>query len=181
MMAKITDFSTPLHFVCFRDVLGAISSIHTMFQPVDLYSNTILTDKPKLSPITPFKRIPQSRIGEGGPDVNANTSIADDPLVIIAPSTSGVDNGAVLAHSSEYQILESARRAFVQSRSGVVVGSGSSGSSESASAYKELEQKYAELEAKLAAMMTPVVPVVSTSDISAALSGLRTSSKRRKA
>lgn len=156
-----------------------------MFQPVDLYSNTILAEKPKLSPITPFKRIPQSRIGEGGPEVSANSSIADDPLMIIGQSTSGVDTRAVLAQSSEYQILENARRAFVQSRSGVAVGSGSgSGSSESASAYTELEQKYAELEAKLAAMMAqvaPVAPVVSTSDISAALSGLRTSTKRRKA
>ncbi|KAG0355698.1 Pre-rRNA-processing protein ipi3 [Podila minutissima] len=162
---------------------GAISSIHTMFQPVDLYSNTILADKPKLSPITPFKRIPQSRIGEGGPEVSANSSIADDPLVMVGHSTSGVDQSAVLAQSSEYQILESARRTFVQSRAGVVVGSGS-GSSDGASAYQELEQKYAELEAKLASMMAPVAPVapvVSTSDISAALSGLRTSTKRRKA
>lgn len=154
-----------------------------MFQPVDLYSNTILADKPKLSPITPFKRIPQSRIGEGGPEVSANSSIADDPLVMVGHSTSGVDQSAVLAQSSEYQILESARRTFVQSRAGVVVGSGS-GSSDGASAYQELEQKYAELEAKLASMMAPVAPVapvVSTSDISAALSGLRTSTKRRKA
>ncbi|KAF9430824.1 Pre-rRNA-processing protein ipi3 [Podila epigama] len=163
---------------------GAISSIHTLFQPADLYSNTILAEKPKVAPITPFKRIIQSRIGEGGPEVSGNTSIADDPLMVIAPSLSGVDRTSVLAQSSEWKVLEGARRGFVQSRAGVMAGSSAETTTleSDTEAYKTLEAKYKELEAKLAAMMAPpAAPVVSTSDISAALSGLRTSNKRRKA
>ncbi|KAF9135461.1 Pre-rRNA-processing protein ipi3 [Mortierella sp. GBA39] len=171
---------------------GAISSIHTLFQPADLYSNTTLADKPKVHSITPFKRIPQARIGEGGPEVNGNNTIADDPLILI-PSTvsstysSSLSSAALLASlSQEQQLLEMARRAFVGARSGsVAAGSAASpATSTSTVAYQELEQKYRELEARLAAL-TPapaVQPVVSQSDISAALSGLRSSgTKRRKA
>jgi hypothetical protein len=164
-----------------------------LFQPADLYSNTTLADKPKVHSITPFKRIPQARIGEGGPEINGNNTIADDPLIMI-PSTvsstysSSLSAAALLASSSqEEQLLEMARRAFVGARFGsVAAGSASSPSSAtSTGAYQELEQKYRELEARLAALTpapAPVQPVVSQSDISAALSGLRSSgTKRRKA
>ncbi|KAI8596593.1 WD40-repeat-containing domain protein [Dissophora ornata] len=165
---------------------GAISSIHTLFQPADLYTNTTLSEKPKISAITPFKRIPQSRIGEGGPEVNGNNSIADDPHIMIGSSTSDVGLSAVLAQSQEYQMLESVRRAFVGARGGVTAGS-SERSGKSSQEYEELQQRYQEMEAKLAALMAPGAaataqqPVVSSSDISAALSGLRsTGTKRRK-
>ncbi|KAF9997696.1 Pre-rRNA-processing protein ipi3 [Entomortierella chlamydospora] len=160
---------------------GAISSIHTLFQPADLYSNSTLPEKPKISPITPFKRIPQSRIGEGGPEVNGNNSIADDPQIIIAPSTSGIGRSAVLAQSQEYQLLESVRRGFVSSRTGVTAGSTTTTIETSPGAgskdYLELQQRYQELEARLASLTTavsaPAAPVVSPLDVSAALSGLR--------
>ncbi|KAF8985241.1 Pre-rRNA-processing protein ipi3 [Entomortierella lignicola] len=161
---------------------GAISSIHTLFQPADLYSNSILTEKPKISSITPFKRIPQARIGEGGPEVSANNSIADDPQIVISQSTSGIGQNAVLGLSQEYQLMESVRRAFVDSRSGITAGSTiTAGSRE----YLELQQRYQELEARLAnmAVAAPVPqPAVSSLDVAAALSGLRGSgTKRRKA
>ncbi|KAF9950753.1 Pre-rRNA-processing protein ipi3 [Mortierella alpina] len=163
---------------------GAISSIHTMFQPADLYSNTTLPDKPKVSAITPFKRIPQSRIGEGGPEVNGSNSIADDPLIVISPSTSKVNREDVLAQSQEYQLLESVRHAFVSARSATVAGMSLS-SGTSTQEYQDLEVKYKELEQKLAAMVAatpaaPVQPVVSESDINAALSGLRSSGNKRR-
>ncbi|KAI1312296.1 Pre-rRNA-processing protein ipi3 [Mortierella claussenii] len=183
---------------------GAISSIHTLFQPADLYSNTTLSDKPKISPITPFKRIPQSRLGEGGPEVNGNNSIADDPQMIVATSTTDVDTTAVLRQSREYQLLESARRVLAGSRGNVVASSSSSSLSSSSLSsssspsslldmtslkeHQELQQKYQDLEARLANLMatTPAVPppqpVVSSLEVSAALSGLRSSgTKRRKA
>ncbi|KAK3807447.1 MAG: WD40-repeat-containing domain protein [Linnemannia gamsii] len=173
---------------------GAISSIHTLFQPADLYSNTTLADKPKVHSITPFKRIPQARIGEGGPEIHGNNTIADDPLIMV-PSTvssnysSSLSAATLLASSSqEEQLIEMARRAFVGARSGSVAsnaGSTPSSSTASTQAYEELEQKYRELEARIAALTTapaPVQPVVSQSDISAALSGLRSAgTKRRKA
>ncbi|KAG0360104.1 WD40-repeat-containing domain protein [Gamsiella multidivaricata] len=167
---------------------GAISSIHTLIQPADLYSNTTLSEKPKVSPITPFKRIPQSRMGEGGPEVNGNNSIADDPQIMISTSTSSVGQAAALAQSQEFRILESARCALVGSRSGGL-STAASGTKSSAQDYEELQKRYQELEAKMAAMMSAGAaaavaqqPVVSSSDISAALSGLRSSgTKRRKA
>ncbi|KAF9920625.1 Pre-rRNA-processing protein ipi3 [Linnemannia zychae] len=172
---------------------GAISSIHTLFQPADLYSNTILTEKPKVDSITPFKRIPQARFGEGGPDIHGNNSIADDPLIMIPSAISSTyssssSTSTLLGYSSQEQdLLEMARRAFVGARSGsVAVGStAASSSATSSEEYRELEQKYRELEARLAALTpvpAPVQPVVSQSDITAALSGLRSSgTKRRKA
>ncbi|KAG0323249.1 Pre-rRNA-processing protein ipi3 [Dissophora globulifera] len=167
---------------------GAISSITTLFQPVDLYSNTTLTEKPKVAAITPFKRIPQARMGEGGPDVNGNNSIADDPQIMIATSTSGVDESDVLAQSQEHQMLENVRRAYVGSRGGLSASSGASGT-KLAQEYQDLQLKYQELEAKLASLTAsgaaapvPAQPSLSSSDISAALSGLRSSgTKRRKA
>ncbi len=119
------DGHYPLFFAHSLSLVGAISSIHTMFQPADLYSNTTLSDKPKVSAITPFKRIPQSRIGEGGPEVNGNNSIADDPLIIISPSTSRVDREGALAQSQEHQLLESVRHTFVSTRSATVAGTSS--------------------------------------------------------
>ena len=173
------------------DPIGAISSIHTLIQPADLYSNTTLVEKPKLSAITQFKRIPQSRLGEGGPEVSGNNSIADDPMIRISTSTSGVDKDAILASLPEYQLVESVRRAYVGARGTVVAtatnGSGavaSSSSKHTAQQYATLEAINNDLEAKLAALMfatAPIQPAVSESDISAALSSLRTGSKRRKA
>lgn len=176
--------------------IGAISSIHTLIQPADLYSNTTLVEKPKLSSITQFKRIPQSRLGEGGPEVSGNNSIADDPLIRISTSTSRVDQSAILAQLPEYQLLESTRRAFVGARASMVATNGSgavsslsstsSSSEHTAQQFAALEQMNRELEAKLAAMMsaqaTPVQPVATASDVTAALSGLRSAgTKRRKA
>ncbi|KAF9996413.1 Pre-rRNA-processing protein ipi3 [Modicella reniformis] len=191
---------------------GAVSSIHTLIQPADLYSNSTLTEKPKLSPIAPFKRIPQPRLGEGGPELNhAKNPIGDDPQIIIAPSIISMDKSIPMSHESK--ILDSARRALVGAWDGTAAVSvitrtsppslSSSSSLASAQEYAELQQKCQELEAKLAAMTTttttttaiagsgivPVAgqaqqqqPVVSSSTISAALSGLRSSgTKRRKA
>ncbi|KAF9583077.1 Pre-rRNA-processing protein ipi3 [Lunasporangiospora selenospora] len=173
---------------------GSISSIHAIVQPADLYSNTTLTEKPKLSPLTPFKRIPQPRFGEGGPEVSANASIADDPLIVIAPTTTLEDRNPTLAYSSEHQLLESVRLAFVNNRSAIVAGTFdgpvSTRSPSATQEYQDLEKKYKELEERLASMMnlsTPPVQAapkqssVSSSDISAALSGLRSSTKKRKA
>jgi hypothetical protein len=156
-----------------------------------------LVEKPKLSSITQFKRIPQSRLGEGGPEVSGNNSIADDPLIRISTSTSRVDQSAILAQLPEYQLLESARRAFVGARASIVATNGSGAvsslSSTSSSSLEHTAQQFAaleqmnrELEAKLAAMMsaqaTPVQPVATASDVTAALSGLRSAgTKRRKA
>ncbi|KAG0248460.1 Pre-rRNA-processing protein ipi3 [Mortierella polycephala] len=170
---------------------GAISSIHTLFQPADLYSNTTLAEKPKISAITPFKRIPQSRIGEGGPEVNGSNSIADDPWMMVSKSTSGVSQSDILAQSQEYQLLESVRRTFVGSRSALVAGSMPTTGS-TTSDFDELQKKYDDLQQRLEAMTAsgasaaapqPVQPVVSQSDINAALSGLsglRTGNKRRR-
>ncbi|KAF9364201.1 Pre-rRNA-processing protein ipi3 [Mortierella sp. NVP85] len=193
---------------------GAISSIHTLIQPADLYSNTTLTEKPKLTPITPFKRIPQPRLGEGGPELKsiASNPIAEDPQIMIHASsiTASLDKDSVwLPQSLESQTLEGARRSFVRAQSGTAAAGLSLRSLASpvspaalgtAQEYADLQQRCQELEAKLAAMMTspsitgvptgegaaaPVAipgPIVSPSDISAALSGLRSSgTKRRKA
>ncbi|KAF9908831.1 Pre-rRNA-processing protein ipi3 [Linnemannia zychae] len=170
---------------------GSISSIHTLFQPADLYSNTTLADKPKVHSITPFKRIPQARIGEGGPEMHGNNTIADDPFITILPTvssnySSSLSTAALLASpSQEEQFLEMARRAFLGARSGSVASAAATAGSTSSTQYQELEQKYRELEARLAALTpapAPVQPVVSQDDISAALSGLRNSgTKRRKA
>ncbi|KAF9435445.1 Pre-rRNA-processing protein ipi3 [Entomortierella beljakovae] len=139
----------------------------------DIKQHKVLTEKPKLAPITAFKRIPQSRIGEGGPEFNSNSSIADDPQIVIAPSTTNI-TGIV---GTEYQqFLQGVYRSLANNSTAdntSTIGGYNSGQSND---YLGLQRKYQELEARLATMTAPVVPsapVVSSVDVSAALSGLR--------
>ncbi|KAG0235948.1 Pre-rRNA-processing protein ipi3 [Actinomortierella wolfii] len=175
---------------------GSVSSIHTMFQPADLYSNTTLTKKPKLQPVGRFGRLPQSRIGGGDEGLNVIVSnIAEDIPSFLTSAESTTDaTASSMQVDREAQLLEGATRSHVHHRSHLLSSSGGEMSSVNNKDYQELEQKYRELEAKIASLQQDQQqrqqqqqqqPIVTQDEVSSALEGLRSSGgpthKRRRA
>ncbi|KAF9167972.1 Pre-rRNA-processing protein ipi3 [Actinomortierella ambigua] len=180
---------------------GSVSSVHTMFQPADLYSNTTLTKKPKLQPVGRFGRLPPSRLGS---DEGLNvivSNIAEDIPSFLTAAESEVDHhhfhtgpSSSILVDKEEQLLAGATNAHVYHRSHLLSSSGGGDvSSTQNKDYQALEQKYRELEARVATLQQqqstpqqqqPQQPVVTQNEVSSALEGLRSSGgahKRRRA